>query len=500
MAFEYIGTAFMTALQPFNLLVMFLSTLVGLVMGVLPGLSATMAIALLTGLTYNFPTQTAIISLLAIYVGSISGGCQSAILLNIPGTPASAATALDGHPMAIQGTGGLAIFLATTCSCIGTLLSVVFVMTLTPLLTSLALKFTSWEFFLLSIFGILICGTITAQAEPIKGWISGILGLIVAMVGLDTVDTIARFSYGNVNLMSGIQLIPVMIGLFGFPEIVRVFKRNLDEEITKASKFEVKKGFRLIGKRIGTVIRSACIGVGVGIIPGVGEDTAGWLSYWSTKSLAPKEEKDTFGKGNPHGVIAVETGNNACIGGAIIPVLSLAVPGSAPAAVLLAAFLMHGYRPGPLLMTESPEFLYNVCIYLALASFSMWLIALLLSKATVRILGVNKKYLMPIVYVLCVIGSYLINYNLFDVKVMFVFGLLGVVLTSMKFPPAPFLLGVILGPMLDSNLRRALKLSNGSFAPLFTRPICIFFLILIVFMILAQLGVFKFLKGKRIAD
>ena len=500
MAFEYIGTAFMTALQPFNLVVMFLSTLVGLVMGVLPGLSATMAIALLTGLTYNFPTQTAILSLLSIYVGSISGGCQSAILLNIPGTPASAATALDGHPMAVQGKGGLAIFLATTVSCIGTLLSVVFVLTLTPLLTSLALKFTSWEFFLLSIFGILICGTITAQAEPIKGWISGILGLIVAMVGLDTVDTIPRFSYGNVNLMSGIQLIPVMIGLFGFPEIVRVFKRQADEEVTKASKFEVKTGFKLIGQRIFTVIRSAFIGVGVGIIPGVGEDTAGWLSYWATRSLAPKEEKDTFGKGNPHGVIAVETGNNACIGGAIIPVLSLAVPGSAPAAVLLAAFLMHGYRPGPLLMTESPEFLYNVCVYLALASITMWVIALILSKATVRILGVNKKYLMPIVYVLCVIGSYLINYNLFDVKVMFVFGLLGVVLTAMKFPPAPFLLGVILGPMLDSNLRRALKLSDGSFAPLFTRPICLFFLALIIFLILAQLGVFKILKGKRIAD
>ena len=500
MALEYIGIAFMTALQPLNLLVLVLSTLVGLVMGVLPGLSATMAIALLTGLTYNFPTQTAIISLLAIYVGAISGGCQSAILLNIPGTPASAATALDGHPMALQGKGGLAIFIATTVSCLGTLISVVFVLTLTPLLTSLALKFTSWEFFLLSIFGILICGTITAQASPVKGWISGILGLIVAMVGLDTVDTIARFSYGNVNLMSGIQLIPVMIGLFGFPEIVRAFKRHSDDQVTKASKFEMKQGFSLIFRNFGNVLRSACIGVGVGIIPGVGEDTGGWLSYWATRSVAPAEEKDSFGKGNPKGIISTETGNNSCIGGAIIPVLSLAVPGSAPAAVLLAAFLMHGYRPGPLLMTESPDFLYNVCIYLAFASVAMWLIALGLSKLTVRLLGVNKKYLMPIVYALCVIGSYLINYNLFDVKVMFVFGLLGIVLTSMNFPAAPFLLGVILGPMLDSNLRRALRLSDGSFLPMFQRPICLFFLAFIILLILAQLGVFKVLKGKKLAD
>ncbi len=496
MALEYLGVAFVTAMQPFNLLVMFLATLVGLVMGMLPGLSATMAIALLTGLTYNFPTQTALIALLSIYVGAISGGCQSAILLNIPGTPASAATALDGYPMAKQGKGGLAIFLATGSSFLGTLISVIFVLTLTPLLTSLALKFASWEFFLLSVFGILICGTITAQASPIKGWISGVLGLIVSVIGLDTVDTFARFSFGNVNLMSGIQLIPVMIGLFGFPEIVRAFKRNQQENVIASSKFEAKKGIKLICKNIITIIRSAIIGVGVGIIPGVGEDTGGWLSYWATKSLSSEEERKTFGKGNPRGVITVETGNNSCIGGAIIPVLSLAVPGSAPAAVLLAAFLMHGYRPGPLLMSESPDFLYNICVYLALASFAMFLIALVLSKITVKILGVNKKFLMPIIYVLCVIGSYLINYNLFDVKVMFIFGLIGLVLTSLEFPAAPFLLGVILGSMLDSNLRRALKLSNGSFAPMFQRPICVFFLILIIALVLSQFGVFKKI-GKR---
>lgn len=497
MALQYLLSAFSTVLQPMNLLVLVLSTLVGLVMGMLPGLSATMAIALLTGLTYNFPTQTALIALLAIYVGAISGGCQSAILLNIPGTPASAATALDGYPMAQRGEGGLAIFLATTASFLGTFLSVIFVLTLTPILTSLALKFTSWEFFLLSIFGILICGTITSTESQLKGWISGILGLLVAMIGLDSVNTIARFSYGNVNMMSGIQLIPVMIGLFGFPEIVRSFKRKSDEKVIKVQKFEAKKGFKLIGKNIITIIRSALIGVGVGIIPGVGEDTGGWLSYWATKSLSSEEGKATFGTGNPRGVITVETGNNACVGGAIIPVLSLAVPGSAPAAVLLAAFYMHGYRPGPLLMTESPSFLYSVCTYLAFASIAMWLIALVLSKGTVKILGIPKKYLMPIIYTLCVIGSYLINYNMFDVKVMFIFGLIGIILTNLHFPAAPFLLGVILGPMCDSNLRRALTLSDGSFLPMIKRPICVFFLILILCMILAQLGVFKKLKGKK---
>ncbi|AEV28761.1 hypothetical protein SpiGrapes_0935 [Sphaerochaeta pleomorpha str. Grapes] len=496
MALQYLGQALMIVLTPLNMLVLVLSVGSGLVMGMLPGLSATMAIALLTGLTYNFPTQSALIALIGVYVGSISGGCQSAILLNIPGTPASAATALDGFPMAKRGEGGLAIFLATSASCLGTLISVVFVLTLTPLLTSLALKFASWEFFLLSIFGILICGAITAQGNALKGWISGVLGLLVAMVGLDTVDTFARFSYGNVNLMSGIQLIPVMIGLFGFPEIVKGFKNQEGEEVLQLSKFHVREGLKRIVKNFGAIFRSSVIGVCVGIIPGVGEDVGGWLSYWASKTKS--KDPESFGKGNDQGIISAEAGNNACVGGAIIPILSLAVPGSAPAAVLLAAFLMHGYRPGPLLMTESPSFVYNISIYLIAASLFMWIIAMGLSKVTVKVLGVNKKILMPIIFTLCVIGSYLINYTMFDIKVMFMFGLVGLALSSFDFPVAPFLLGVILGPMADSNLRRALRLSDGSFAPMFGRPICVFFLVIIVFMVLGQTGLLKKFKKAKV--
>jgi putative tricarboxylic transport membrane protein len=496
MALQYLGQALLIVLTPMNLLVMVLSVGSGLVMGMLPGLSATMAIALLTGLTYNFPTQSALIALIGVYVGSISGGCQSAILLNIPGTPASAATAMDGFPMAKRGEGGLAIFLATSASCLGTLISVVFVLTLTPLLTSLALKFASWEFFLLSIFGILICGAITAKGNALKGWISGVLGLLVAMVGMDTVDTFARFSYGNVNLMSGIQLIPVMIGLFGFPEIVKGFKNQEGSQVLQLSKFKVRDGLKRIGKNFGAILRSSVIGVCVGIIPGVGEDVGGWLSYWASKTKS--KDPESFGQGNDQGIISAEAGNNACVGGAIIPILSLAVPGSAPAAVLLAAFLMHGYRPGPLLMTESPSFVYNISIYLIGASLFMWVIAMGLSKVTVRVLGINKKILMPIIFTLCVIGSYLINYNMFDIKVMFMFGLVGLALSSCDFPVAPFLLGVILGPMADSNLRRALRLSDGSFAPMFARPICVFFLIIITFMILGQTGLLKRFKKAKV--
>jgi len=494
MVFQYLLSAFASVLEPLNFLILILSTFSGLVMGMLPGLSATMAIALLTGLTYSFPSESALISLIGVYVGSISGGCQSAILLNIPGTPASAATALDGFPMANRGDGGRAIFLATTASFLGTALSVICVLTLTPLLSNIALEFKSWEFFLLAIFGVMICGSLTSGGNALKGWISGILGLLVAMIGMDTVNTYSRFSFGNVNLMSGIGLIPVMIGLFGFPEIVQAFTLP-DAQALKMTAFKMKEGFATIGRNFITICRSAVIGVIVGIIPGVGEDVGGWLSYWASKSSS--KDPRSFGTGNEVGVISAETGNNACIGGAIIPIMSLAVPGSAPAAVLMAAFLMHGYRPGPLLMTENPQFVYQIGMFLLLAAVVMWPLALLMSKFTVKILALKKNILMPVIFVLCVIGAFLINHLMFDVKVMFVFGMVGILLRVVNLPSAPFLLGVILGPMADSNLRRALIISDGSMMPMLTAPICQFFLVIIMFMILSQTGVFRLLSKKK---
>ena len=494
MALQYLAQAFGAVLTPMNMGVLLLSTFAGLIMGMLPGLSATMAVALLTGLTYRLSSTSAIISLIGVYVGAISGGCQAAVLLNIPGTPASAATALDGFPLANRGKGGLAIFLATTASCIGTLISVICVLTLTPLLTKVSLQFGSWEFFLLSLFGVIICGNLTSNGNAVKGWISGVIGLMVAQVGLDQLDAYPRFSYGNVNIMAGLALIPIMIGLFGFPEIIKAFKKT-ETHVLEFSPFKLKEGFGVLKNHAVELIRSAFIGVGVGIIPGVGEDVGGWLSYWASKSTIKHPE--TFGDGETAGVVSAEAGNNACIGGAIIPILSLAVPGSAPAAVLLAAFMMHGYRPGPLLMNESPEFLYQICVDLFLAALAMWVLAQIVSKFSVKILGVKKEILMPVIYVLCVVGSFVINHIMFDVKVMFVFGIIGFFLSAAEFPAAPFLLGVILGSMTDSNLRRALTISEGSFLPMFQRPISVIFLIVIVVLILSQFHVFDRFKKRK---
>lgn len=488
MVWDYIATALSVVFTPYGFIALTISVFLGLIFGMLPGLTATMAVALLTGLTYSFDGPLAVMVLIGVYIGSISGGCQSAILLNIPGTPASAATAVDGFPLARQGKGGLAIFVSNISSFSGTMLSVLYLILFTPLLTSAALKFNSHEMFLLAVFGIVICGNLTSGGRPIKGWISGFAGLLISQIGRDTVGSFARFTFGNMNLTGGISLLPVMIGLFGFPEIVNSFSA-VKRSLVQSQKFSVREGFQIYRRNWFNVLRSSVLGAVMGAIPGVGEDTGGWLSYWAQKKAARNPEM--YGKGCIDGIVSTETGNNAAIGGAIIPVLSLAIPGSAPAAVLLAAFWMHGYRPGPLLMTDTPEFLYYVVVFMVVSSLLMWLIASNMSKLTVRVLQIDQRILMPAIFICCVIGAFVVSNRVFDVKLMFVFGLIGVAMSYMKYPSAPFLLGVILGNMADENLRRALILHNGSIAPFFSRPISIFFIVFILVLVLPQFAFFR---------
>ena len=244
-ALSFLAEAAGIVLQPMNLFALVISTFFGLLVGMLPGLTSTMAVALLTGLSFGLPHQTALIVVISVYVGAVSGGCQSAILLNIPGTPASAATALDGYPMGQQGKAGLAIFLATFASFMGTMISVLCVLLLTPFLTDLALEFTSPEFFLLALFGIMICGSLASQGDTLKGWIAGLLGLLIAQVGLDTMWSVPRFSFGLNKLIGGIQLIPIMIGLFGVPQILGMFKK-VDHKVLELTKFKLSEGFAIL--------------------------------------------------------------------------------------------------------------------------------------------------------------------------------------------------------------------------------------------------------------
>ena len=490
-ALQYIMEALKVVISPMGLLSLFLSVLLGLVFGMLPGLTATMAVALLTGLTYSFSGPMAVLSLIGIYIGAISGGCQSAILLNIPGTPASAATTMEGYPLAKQGKGGLAIFVSNASSFSGTLLGILCVGLFTPIISRAALNFKSQEMFLLAVFGIVICGNLTSGGQPIKGWISGFVGLLFSQVGLDTMNSMARYTFGNMNIRGGISLLPVMIGLFGFPEIVEAFT-PAERKMIPMSKFSAKEGFLVMKRNIINILRSGLLGVTMGAIPGVGEDVGGWLSYWAEKKFS---KKPGWGQGQIDGVVSAETGNNAAIGGAIIPVLSLAIPGSAPAAVLLAAFWMHGYRPGPLLMQSTPEFLYYILVFMVFSALMMWLIASNMARLSVRVLLVKNEILMPIIFVCCVIGAFVVNNRMFDVKLMFCFGILGIIMRQMKYPSAPFLMGIILGNMADDNLRRALILNKGDFSSFFTRPICLFFVIFILVLVLPQIPLVRKIGG-----
>ncbi|MCW5652713.1 tripartite tricarboxylate transporter permease [Hydrogenophaga sp.] len=444
-----------------------LASLVGVIMGALPGLTATMSLALMTTLTLKLPPNQALLILICTYVGSIYGGSRSAILLNIPGTPASAASCLDGYALARQGMAGRAMGIATTGSVMGTLIGMFFLATFTPVLGGLALKFGAYEFFWLALFGVIIAGTLTGN-DPLKGWIAGIAGLFIATIGQEPQYGYERFAWGLRDLAGGIQLVPALVGAFGFAELLTSMRER--QAPVKISAFDtVIPKVRDVFQYWRTILRSGLIGTGVGIVPGVGEDVAAWSSYAAAKRVS--KEKETFGKGSVEGLMAAETGDNACVPGAMIPVLTLAIPGSAPAAVLMAAMIIHGVKPGPLIMVESPQFVYDVVAMMLFATIGILIYGLVLTKALVQVLRVPQHLIVPIIFVLCAVGSFAIAGRLFDVYVMLGFGVIGYFLRHYGYPMAPLVLGIVLGDLLEKNLRRALVLSDGDLTPFFTRPI-----------------------------
>lgn len=488
---------FLELMDPSILGLLLASTLLGVIIGALPGLSATMGIALLTGLTYKFPIAYTFAILMGVYVGAIYGGSMSAILLNIPGTASAAATALEGHPLALQGKAETAIKVTRLASIIGTFIGVLALALIAPPLTQIALKFTSPEYLMLALFGVLICGSIVTSDIPLKGWIGGLIGLLLAQVGMDTLQGASRFSFGITELMSGISMVPAMIGFYAIPEVIKAFAQKADGDIkinemkdTTKEKISVS---RIVFSKLRLIIQSALIGIGVGALPGVGEDVAAWVAYGTAKKTSKEPEK--FGTGSYEGAIAPEVGNNAAIGGAMIPMLTLAVPGSPPAAVLLGALMIHNIRPGPMIMRDNPTFIYYIAALLFLSVLALWIAGMILAKPMTKILKVPKVYLMPIVAALSVVGAYAINNRSFDIIICLVFGVLGYALDKMQYSPAPIVLGIILGNMIDENFRRALIVSDGSLSIFVQRPIALLFLVIIVFMILKMV-----IKPKKLGE
>jgi putative tricarboxylic transport membrane protein len=492
MGFEQILIEVLKTLNLEFIVLIAIGTFIGLIVGALPGLTTTMGIALLTGITFKFSGHSAIALLMGLYVGGVSGGSLSGVLIGIPGTPANAAATLDGFPLAMAGKGAQAITISRMASIIGTLFGIGCLAFFTPFLTNLALKFTSAEFCLLGLFGVLISGTLTGADLPMKGWIAGIFGLTIGMIGMDELTAWHRLTFGSPELIGGVPFIPIMIGFFGIPQVIDALMSEQDVLVAVLDKTKVK--VKEILDQWWIALRAGLIGVGIGIIPGVGEDVAAWVSYGVAKKASKHPEE--YGKGSIEGLVAAETADNACIGGAIIPLLSLGIPGSPPAAVLLGAFLIHGVRPGPMMSFEFPAFTYQAVSWLLLATLFMRFMALWLARPMQKILQIKNAILMPIVAVLCAIGAFSLDIRFIDITLVFFAGLLGLLFRKGKYPPAPLVLGIILGPLVDTNFRRALKASNGDFSIFLTRPVALALLIAIILLILGQLGVFSALREK----
>lgn len=492
----YFRLLFETAADPVNIAILFGSVLLGIIFGALPGLTSTLGVALLTAVTYGMSAERAMLCLLAIYVGGTYGGSYSSILINIPGTAASAATALDGYPLALKGEAGRTIGLSTTSSAIGTIISMLFLVTVSPIILHFALQFTSFEFFLLAFFGILISGTLTTPDLVIKGWISGFLGLFLACMGRDRLQFFPRFTFGIPELDSGVEVVPVLIGAFGIPQIIQVLRGRL--QVGDVQKLQrIIPEFKTVVRNIPKVVRSALIGVGVGCVPGIGEDIAAWVSYGAARNTSKNPEN--FGKGEITAVLSTEVANNACVGGAIIPLLNLGIPGSPPAAMLLGALMLHGVTPGPMITFEHPAFIVECAAILLLASMAMWVTGMTMAKQVVKVLRIPAPIFMPIVGVLCIIGSYSLGINIWNLYLMLPVGIISYFLTEMGYPIAPLVIGVILGPMADENLRRALMVTQGSFWPILTRPVSLGLVLIIVWMVLVQLPFVRGLKNRAFA-
>ena len=470
--------AFTLVFSANTLLMIFLGTLAGVIIGALPGLTVNMGIALLMPLTFTFQGMTGILMLLGVYCGAIYGGSITAILINTPGTPASAATILDGYPLALKGEAGRALGLSTLSSVVGGLFGAICLMLFSPLLAKVAVGLSAPEYFALAVFGISIITSVSSNSI-IKGLMGGALGLAIATVGLDPMTAGFRFTFDSVYLMGGISFVPVLVGLFAFSQGMISMEESYRGAENRQVQVTIKRIFPTWAdmKRVfPTQIRSAAIGTFIGAVPGTGGDIAAYVSYTEAKRWSKHPEE--FGHGSIEGVSAPEAGANAVAGGAMVPLLTLGIPGDGATAIMMGAFMVQGLSLGPLLFKEHPVEINTLFIGLFVANIMMGLIGFAGLRLSTKIMDVPRKILVPIILTLCVVGAYSVNHTMIDVFVMMGAGIIGYFLLKLDFSMSPIVIGIILGPMAESNLRRALTMAEGDYSVFLTRPICASFLAL----------------------
>ena len=471
---------FNQATQIYTIIAVAAGCFIGLIVGMIPGLTISTGIIIVLPLTFVLPPEISIALLLGLYVSGMTGGSFSAILLNIPGTPSASATAMDGHPMAQKGEAGRALGIAIVSSFLGGLFSFLCLFFVAPLLAEVALKFKSPDLFSLVLFGLTIICSFAAQSL-IKGFLSAGIGLAIITVGQDPMMGTQRFTFGEVNLIGGIHFLTALIGLFAVPQLVDNFnqiKNSVrDENVVKkiTGIFPKIADLKLI--RVPVILGSP-IGSFLGILPGAGGPIAAFLSYDYSKRLS--ENSEEFGKGSPQGIAAPESANNAVTGGALIPMMTLGIPGDPVTAILIGALLIHGLAPGPLLFVENGEFAYGVVFSFFWANIFNILIALIFIRFLLKVLSIPKTILMPTIAILCVIGSYALRNNFFDVYVMFGFGILGIIMRWLQMPIIPMLLAMVLGRQLEEHLRVSLIASKNDISIFFVSPFSVFFLLLAI--------------------
>ncbi len=474
---ELFALGFKAILQPYPLLLLFLGTIAGIIVGCLPGFTITMGAALVLPLTFGMTSIQGLSAMIGVLVGGLAGGQISGILLGIPGTPSSVATVFDGHPMSKKGEPGTALATGTWASFFGGIISAFVLMFFTPPLADIALKFGPWEFFSLVLFGLTIIASLSGKSLT-KGIISGLMGLIAATFGVDPMIGIPRFSFGFHSMEGGFSFLPVLIGLFAFSQLMRnLEKRATSEALVEAGNltFSSAKVLKTIFKQPLNLIRSSLIGVFVGALPGAGGSIANILSYDQAVKASKHPEK--FGTGISDGIIASEAANNGVGGGGLTPTMALGVPGDAVSAIMMGALILHGIQPGPLLIVEFPDLVYGVFVAFFLAHFFMLGLQLYGIRLFVRLTRIPLYVLIPSILVLCAVGSFAIHNRFFDIWVLLIFGGLGYMMVKYKFPLAPAILGVILGPLAEVNFRRAL-MTEDDLSLFVTRPISLAFLIL----------------------
>ena len=482
--FSSLWLGFGVALQPTNLLFCFAGVFIGTLIGVLPGIGPVAAMSLLLPITFNITPEAGIIMLAGIYYGSMYGGSTTSILVNIPGEAASVITCLDGYQMARPGRAGPALGMAAMGSFIAGTAAVLGLMLLAPTMAAFAVKFGPSEYFSLMVLGLTILVWLS-QGSVIKALIMACLGLVLGLIGIDSISALPRMTFDQLQLLDGLGLVPIVMGLFGIAEILNNIEQKLDRDVFQAKVDGLMPTKEDWQRSAGPIARGTVLGFFLGILPGGGAVISSFLSYAMEKRLSKTPER--FGHGAIEGVAGPESANNAAAGAGFIPLLTLGIPPNVVMALLLGAFIVHGVQPGPLLMVQQPQLFWGIVASMYIGNVMLLVLNMPLIGIWVQLLKVPYKILFPMILLFCLIGAYSVSNQIFDVYLMLGFGILGWLMKKYGYEPAPLVLAFVLGPMLENNLRKALILSRGDFGIFIERPISATCLVLAVLLLLSPL-------------